>query len=213
MISFSPPDITEAEITEVAEAMRSGWITTGPRTKKLEAGLAKFCGTKKVCCLNSATSSLELILRILGVKSGDEVITSAYTYTATCSVICHVGATPILVDVEKDSYQLNLNQVSDAITERTKVIIPVDIGGTMCDYDKLFEIVEDKKKLFRSDSSIQKVFNRIIIVSDGAHALGSTYKGLRCGEIADFTTFSLVVLKNKTRKEYTGIRSEGSKAA
>ena len=201
MIPFSPPDITEEEIKEVSDTMRSGWITTGPRTKKLEKNLAMYCGTPKVCCFNSATSSLELALRILGIGPGDEVITSAYTYTASCSVICHVGATPILVDVSPNSYQIDLEKVEKAITSKTKAIIPVDIAGTMCDYDKLFDIVNKKTSLFTPNTDIQKDFNRIAIIADGAHALGSSYKGKMCGSIADFTTFSFHAVKNFTTAE------------
>lgn len=201
MISFSPPDITEAEINEVVDALRSGWITTGPRTKKFESNLATYIGNSKVCCLNSATSALELALRILGVGPGDEVITSAYTYTASCSVICHVGATPVLADVSPESYLIDLSEIEKLITEKTKAIIPVDIAGIMCDYDRLFNIVDSKKHLFQASSLLQSKLGRIAIIADGAHALGSIYKGKMCGSVADFTSFSFHAVKNLTTAE------------
>ena len=200
-VEFSPPDITELEIQEVADALRSGWITTGKRTKRFEDEIARYCGTEKSVCLNSATAALELTLRILGIGPGDEVITSAYTYTATVSVICHVGARPVLVDVKKDSYELDYDQVEQAITEKTKAIIPVDLGGILCDYDRIFSIVEQKKPIFIPRHAMQEKFNRIIVIADAAHAFGATRKGLTCGNIADFTCFSFHAVKNLTTGE------------
>ena len=212
-IPFSPPDITQEEIDEVVDALRSGWITTGPKTKLFEKNLATFCNTSTVCCLNSATAALELALMLMGIGPGDEVITSAYTYTASCSPIIHVGATPVLVDVSPDSFHLDYEAVGRAITAKTKAIIPVDLGGVMCDYDTLFQVLEEKKPLYTPNSPVQALFDRVMVLADSAHAIGATYKGKKAGEVADFTAFSLVVLKNRTRKEYTGIRSGGSKAA
>ncbi|MBC8542412.1 DegT/DnrJ/EryC1/StrS family aminotransferase [Bianquea renquensis] len=200
-VEFSPPDITELEIQEVADALRSGWITTGKRTKRFEDEIARYCGTEKSVCLNSATAALELTLRILGIGPGDEVITSAYTYTATVSVICHVGARPVLVDVKKDSYEMDYDQVEQAITEKTKAIIPVDLGGILCDYDRIFSIVEQKKPIFIPRHAMQEKFNRIIVIADAAHAFGATRKGLTCGNIADFTCFSFHAVKNLTTGE------------
>lgn len=200
-IAFSPPDITEEEISEVVDTLRSGWITTGPKTKKLENQLAEYIGTNKVVCLNSATACLELILRILGVGKGDEVITSAYTYTASASVIDHVGAKIVLVDTAENSYQMNYEQLEAAITDRTKAIISVDIAGVMCDYEKIFEIVERKKGLFMAETELQHKFGRISVVADGAHAFGAEYKGRKCGQVADFTSFSFHAVKNLTTAE------------
>lgn len=200
-IPFSPPDITEAEIKEVAEALRSGWITTGPRTKELEQQLADYIGVKKVVCLNSATAALEMTLRVLGIGAGDEVITSAYTYTASASPAVHVGASVVLVDTAKDSYEMDYDQIADAITEKTKVIIPVDIGGRVCDYDRIFEIVESKRDLFRAENDIQKAIGRIIVVADCAHALGAEWHGKNAGTIADFSAFSFHAVKNFTTAE------------
>jgi dTDP-4-amino-4,6-dideoxygalactose transaminase len=201
MIPFSPPDITQAEIDGVVEALKSGWITTGPKTKLFEKQLAQFCHTSKVCCLNSATAALELTLYLLGVGPGDEVITSAYTYTASCSPIIHVGATPVLVDVAPGSFHLDYDKVSQAITNKTKVIIPVDLAGVMCDYDKLFSILDEKKGLFEPNNAIQENFGRIIVLSDAAHALGAYYKGQIAGTVADFTAFSFHAVKNLTTAE------------
>lgn len=212
-IPFSPPDITQEEIDEVVDTLRSGWITTGPKTKLFEKQLAGFCNTSIVCCLNSATAALELMLRLLGIGPGDEVITCAYTYTASCSPIIHIGATPVLVDVAPGSFHIDAEAVGRAITEKTKAIIPIDIGGVLCDYDALYAVLEEKKHLYNPVNEIQRAFDRVIIVSDSAHAIGATYKGRKAGTIADFSTFSLVVLKNDTSKEYTGIRSGGPKAA
>ena len=200
-ISFSPPDITEAEIEEVAEALRSGWITTGPRTKKLEREIAEYCHTSKAVCLNSATAALELTLRVLGIGAGDEVITSAYTYTASASVIEHVGAKIILVDTAKDSFEMDYDALANAITEKTKAIIPVDLGGVPCDYAKLKSIVEAKKNLFQPSNEIQKAMGRIAITADAAHAFGASYNGQPIGSVADFTSFSFHAVKNFTTAE------------
>jgi dTDP-4-amino-4,6-dideoxygalactose transaminase len=198
-IPFSPPDITQEEIDAVTDTLRSGWITTGPKTKLFEKQLAEFCHTNKVCCLNSATAALELALRLLGIGPGDEVITCAYTYSASCSVIVHVGATPVLVDSALNSFHIDPEKVREAITPRTKAIIPIDIGGVMCDYDALYEVLEEKKKLYQPSNEIQSLFNRVVIVADAAHSIGATYKGRISGSVADFSAFSLVVLKNRTR--------------
>jgi len=200
-ILFSPPDISEAEEAEVIEALRSGWITTGPRTKQFESLIATFCHTRKAVCLNSATACMEMILRILGVGPGDEVITSAYTYTATASVIAHVGAKIVLVDTKPESFEMDYDRLSEAITERTKVVIPVDLAGIICDYGKVRKIVEEKKYLFAPSNDIQKAFGRIIILADAAHAFGSSRQGKMCGEIADFTSFSFHAVKNLTTAE------------
>lgn len=200
-ISFSPPDITEAEIEEVANALRSGWITTGPRTKKLENEIAEYCHTSKAVCLNSATAALELTLRVLGIGAGDEVITSAYTYTASASVIDHVGAKIVLVDTAKDSFEMDYDALADAITEKTKAIIPVDLGGVPCDYAKLKNIVDEKKNLFRPGNEIQKAMGRIAITADAAHAFGASWNGRPVGSVADFTSFSFHAVKNFTTAE------------
>jgi dTDP-4-amino-4,6-dideoxygalactose transaminase len=200
-IPFSPPDITDDEIEEVIEAMKSGWITTGPRTKELERRIAEYIGVNRAVCLNSATAAMELTLRILGIGPGDEVITSAYTYTASASVINHVGAKIVLVDTSADSFEMDYEKLADAITENTKAIIPVDIAGKMCDYDKINEAVESKRKLFKADNELQDLFNRVIVMSDAAHAFGAERKGLKCGQAADFTTFSFHAVKNLTTAE------------
>jgi len=200
-IPFSPPDITEAEISEVAEALRSGWITTGPRTKEFEKQIADYCCTNKAVCLNSATACMEMILRVLGVGPGDEVITSAYTYTATASVTCHVGAKVIMVDTSPDSFEMDYAKLTDAITERTKVIIPVDLAGIVCDYSKVFAAVESKKHLFKPANDIQKAFGRVVVLADAAHAFGAQKNGKMCGNIADFTSFSFHAVKNLTTAE------------
>lgn len=201
-IPFSPPDISEAEIQEVAQALRSGWITTGPKTKELERQVAQFCRTSKAVCLNSATAGLELTLHQLGIGPGDEVITSAYTYTASASVVCHVGATLKLVDCQPDSFEMDYDALENAITEKTKAIIPVDIGGVVCDYDRIFQIVEKKKSLFTpSDNPIQQSLGRVAVVADSAHAFGAKWHGKMCGEIADFTVFSFHAVKNFTTAE------------
>lgn len=200
-IPFSPPDMGEEEINEVIDTLKSGWITTGPKVKEFEKKIADYCHTSKAVCLNSATACMEMTLRLLGVGPGDEVITSAYTYTASCSVICHVGATPVLVDVAKDSFEMDYNQLAEKITEKTKVIIPVDLAGIMCDYDKIFEIVESKKGLFTPTNDIQKAIGRVIVLADSAHAFGASRKGKMCGEEADFTSFSFHAVKNLTTAE------------
>lgn len=200
-IPFSPPDITEAEIEEVADALRSGWITTGPKTKELEREVAAFCGTNRAVCLNSQTACGEMTLRVLGVGEGDEVITSAYTYTASASVVCHVGAKLVLVDTQKDSLEMDYDKLEAAITEKTKVIIPVDLGGVPCDYDRIFSIVEKKKALFHPTNELQKAIGRVIVMADAAHAFGATWKGRPVGSIADFSNFSFHAVKNFTTAE------------
>jgi len=200
-ILFSPPDITEKEIENVIDTMKSGWITTGPKTKEFEVKIAKYCETSKAVCLNSQTACQEMTLRVLGVGPGDEVITSAYTYTASASVIEHVGAKIVLVDTQKDSYEMDYEALEAAITEKTKVIIPVDIAGVMCDYDKIYEIVEKKKKIFKANNEIQKLYNRIIVSADAAHSFGAMYKGKKSGSVADFTCFSFHAVKNLTTAE------------
>lgn len=200
-IPFSPPDITTAEADEVREALLSGWITTGPRTKELERQIAAFCNVNKAVCLNSATACLEMALRILGVGLGDEVITSAYTYTASASVICHVGATPVLVDTGKDSFEMDYDKLANAVTEKTKAVIPVDLGGIPCDYDRIFDIVESKKALFSPNTDIQKAIGRVAIVADAAHAFGARWHSKMVGSIADFTSFSFHAVKNFTTAE------------
>lgn len=200
-IPFSPPDITDAEIEEVAKALKSGWITTGPRTKKLEKRLAEFCNTNKVVCLNSATAAEELNLRILGIGEGDEVIVPAYTYTATASAVIHVGAKVVFVDSQIDNVEMNYEALEKAITERTKAIVAVDLGGIICDYKKIFEIVNKKKKLFTANNDIQKAIGRVAVLADCAHALGASREGKMAGEIADFTSFSFHAVKNFTTAE------------
>lgn len=200
-IPFSPPDITENEIEEVINTLKSGWITTGPKTKEFEKKIAEYIGVNKAVCLNSATAAMELTLRILGVGPGDEVITSAYTYTASASVIQHVGAKIVLVDTAPDSFEMDYSKLADAITENTKVIIPVDLGGKICDYDTIYEIVENKRHLFKAKNEIQSKLNRIIVMADAAHAFGAIRKGLKCGQIADFTCFSFHAVKNLTTAE------------
>jgi len=189
------------EADEVRNALLSGWITTGPRTKELERQIASFCNTDKAVCLNSATACLESILRILGIGPGDEVITSAYTYTASASVVCHVGAKLVIIDTQKDSYEMDYNKLNDAINEKTKAIIPVDLGGVPCNYDRIFEIVECKKHLFRPNNDIQKSIGRVTVVADAAHAFGAKWHGMMAGNIADFTSFSFHAVKNFTTAE------------
>lgn len=200
-IPFSPPDMSEAEIAEVTEALRSGWITTGPRTKEFERQIAAYCHTERAVCLNSATACMEMILRVLGVGPGDEVITSAYTYTATASVTCHVGAKVVMVDTAPNSFEMDYDKLADAITEHTKAILPVDLGGVVCDYDKVYAAVESKKHLFRPANEVQKAFGRVVVLADAAHAFGAERKGRMCGEIADFTSFSFHAVKNLTTAE------------
>lgn len=200
-IPFSPPDIGEDEIQSVIDALKSGWITTGPKTKQFEKEIAQLCNTEKAVCLNSATAALELTLRILGIGEGDEVITSSYTYTASASPIAHVGAKIVLVDTQKDSFEMDYEKLASAITEKTKAIIPVDVAGILCDYDKIFKIVEEKKKLFKANNDIQKIYNRIIVVADSAHGFGAKKDEKMSGEFADFTTFSFHAVKNLTTGE------------
>ena len=200
-ISFSPPDITEAEIEQVAEALRSGWITTGPKTKELEREVADLCGTNRAVCLNSQTACAEMTLRLLGIHEGDEVITCAYTYTASASVGCHVGAKLVLIDTQEDSLEMDYNKLAEAITEKTKVIIPVDLGGVPCDYDRIFSIVEEKKKLFHPANKLQEAIGRVIVMADAAHAFGATWHGKPVGSIADFSNFSFHAVKNFTTAE------------
>ncbi len=202
MISFSPPDITEEEILEVADTLRSGWITTGPKTRELERQVAALCGTERAICLNSQTACAEMALRLLGIGPGDEVITSAYTYTATASVICHVGATPILIDTQPDSFEMDYAAMEAAITEKTKAIIPVDLGGVPCDYARIFAAAENKKHLFKpSDNAIQKALGRVIVLADTAHAFGASQNGIPAGTIGDFSAFSFHAVKNITTAE------------
>ena len=200
-IPFSPPDISEDEINEVIDTLKSGWITTGPKTKELERRLSEFTTTPKTVCLNSATAALELVLRVLGIGEGDEVIVPAMTYTASCSVIYHVGAKAVIVDIQKDGHEMDYEALENAITEKTKAIIPVDLAGIPCNYDKIFEVVNAKKSLFKANSEYQKKLGRIAVVADGAHALGSVYKGVKVGAVADFTTFSFHAVKNFTTAE------------
>ena len=200
-VPFSPPDMSELEVNEVCDAIRSGWITTGPRTKEFEKQIALYCHTDRAVCLNSATACMELVLRLLEVGPGDEVITCAYTYTATASVTCHVGAKVVMVDTAPGSFEMDYTKLADAITERTKVIIPVDLAGVVCDYGKVFEAVESKKHLFRASNELQKAFGRVIVMADAAHAFGAMQNGKMCGEIADFTSFSFHAVKNLTTAE------------
>ena len=200
-IPFSPPDISELEVSEVAEALRSGWITTGPRTKQLEKNIAEYIGVNKACCLNSQTACAEMALHILGIGEGDEVITTAYTYTASASVVCHVGAKLVLVDTKAGSFEIDYDAVEAVITEKTKVIIPVDLGGVPCDYDRLFDIVERKKHLFKPSNKIQEAMGRISINADTAHAFGAEWHGKKAGTIADFSSFSFHAVKNLTTAE------------
>ena len=210
-IPFSPPDMSEAEIQEVAEALRSGWITTGPKTKEFERLISMCCQTVRnddegkqrptVACLNSATACMELAMRVLGIGEGDEVIVPAYTYTATASSVCHVGARPVLVDCAPGSFEMDYDKVAEAITGRTKAIMPVDLGGIVADYDKVFAAVEAKKHLFRPSNDMQRAFGRCIVIADAAHAFGAMRHGMMCGEIADFTSFSFHAVKNLTTAE------------
>lgn len=200
-IPFSPPDISELEIQEVCEALRSGWITTGPRTKKLEQKLAQYCHTDKMVCLNSATAAEELNLRVLGIGPGDEVLVPAYTYTASASAAIHTGATVRFIDCQENSLEMDYDQMEAAITEKTKAVIPVDLGGIPCDYDRIYEAVERKKDLFRPNSEIQKAMGRIAVVADCAHALGAEKNGKMTGALADFSSFSFHAVKNFTTAE------------
>ena len=200
-IEFSPPDISQLDIDEVVDTLQSGWLTTGPKTKELERQIAQMCGTEKVACLNSATAALELALHVLGIGPGDEVITCAYTYTASASVIDHVGATIRLVDMDAESFQMDYDALANAINEKTKAVIPVDLGGIPCDYDKIFEILEEKKDLFRPNNALQETIGRVAIVADAAHAFGAKYKDKFIGAVADFTAFSFHAVKNFTTGE------------
>jgi dTDP-4-amino-4,6-dideoxygalactose transaminase len=206
-ISFSPPDISELEIEEVAQALRSGWITTGPRTKELEKRMAEFCHTKKQVCLNSATAAEELNLRVLGIKPGDEVIVPAYTYTSSASAAIHCGAKVIFVDCQKDGDpvthmpEMDYDAMEAAITEKTKAIVPVDLGGILCDYDRIYQAVERKKHLFRAESPLQETLGRVAVVSDCAHALGASRQGKMAGEASDFASYSYHAVKNFTTAE------------
>ena len=200
-IPFSPPDMSEAEASMVAEVLGSGWITTGPKTKEFEHLIAMCCGTQRAVCLNSATACMEMALRVLGIGPGDEVIVPAYTYTATASSVCHVGARPVMVDCAPGSYEMDYARVADAITERTKAVMPVDLGGVVCDYDRIYEAVESKKALFRPANDIQKAYGRPAVIADAAHAFGARRHGKMCGSIADFTSFSFHAVKNLTTAE------------
>lgn len=210
-IPFSPPDMSEAEVLEVADALRSGWITTGPKTKEFENLISMCCQTAemdaegkpvhKSVCLNSATAAMELALRVLGIGEGDEVIVPAYTYTATASSVCHVGARPVLIDCAPGSFEMDYEKMAEAITEKTKAIMPVDLAGIVADYDKVFAAVEAKKHLFKPANDIQKAYGRCIVIADAAHAFGAMWHGKMCGEIADFTSFSFHAVKNLTTAE------------
>ncbi|MHC8514313.1 DegT/DnrJ/EryC1/StrS family aminotransferase [Sporosarcina sp. ITBMC105] len=216
VIKFSPPDITQREIDEVVDTLKSGWITTGPKTKLFEKRIAEYCNTSKAVCLNSATSCMEMTLRLLGIGEGDEVITSAYTYSASASVIHHVGAKIVLVDTAKDSFHLDYALLEKAITEKTKAIISVDIGGVMCDYEKIFEAVNSSKDLFKPSNKLQSQIGRIAVIADAAHSFGASYRNKKSGELADFTCFSMHAVKNLTTAEggavvwrnITGINTE-----
>ncbi|MBQ3016485.1 MAG: DegT/DnrJ/EryC1/StrS family aminotransferase [Clostridia bacterium] len=200
-IPFSPPDITEEEIKEVSDALRSGWITTGPRTKELEAKVAEYVGSERCVCLNSQTACAELALRVLGIKPGDEVITSAYTYTASASVIDHIGATIVLVDTQENSLEMDYDKLEASITEKTKAIIPVDIAGIPCDYDKIYEIASKKSNIFKPESDIQRALGRIAVMADTAHSFGASRNGVPAGMLADFSSFSFHAVKNFTTAE------------
>lgn len=200
-ISFSPPDISEREIAEVVDTLKSGWITTGPRTKRFEREIAEYCNVNKAVCLNSQTACAEMALRVLGIGEGDEVITTAYTYTATAAVVCHVGAKLVLVDTQTDSLEPDYDAIEKAINERTKAIIPVDLGGVPCDYDRIFNIVNAKKSLFRPANRIQEAIGRVVVLADTAHAFGAVYKDKKVGSIADFSAFSFHAVKNLTTAE------------
>ena len=201
MIPFSPPDISELEIAEVAEALRSGWITTGPRTKQLEKNIAEWVGTEKCVCLNSQTACAEMALHVMGIGAGDEVITCAYTYTASASVIAHVGAKIVLIDTQKDSLEMDYDALEAAINEKTKAIIPVDLAGIPCNYDRIFEIVERKKHLFKPNNDIQSALGRVAVMADTAHAFGAKWHGKMIGSVADFSSFSFHAVKNLTTAE------------
>lgn len=201
LIPFSPPDITDLEINEVVDTLKSGWITTGPKTKLFERQIAAYCRTSRAVCLNSETDCREMALRILGIGKGDEVITTAYTYSASASVICHVSAKIVLVDTGKDSFQIDYDAIEAAINEKTKAVIAVDIAGVMCDYERIYEIANRKKYLFKPNTEMQRALGRIAIIADGAHSFGATSKGLISGQAADFTSFSFHAVKNLTTAE------------
>ena len=200
-IPFSPPDITDVEINNVVQVLKSGWITTGPKTKEFERKIAEYCTTNRAICLNSATAGMEMTLRVLGIGPGDEVITSAYTYTASASVIHHVGAKIVLVDTAENSYQMDYDKLGEAITEKTKAIICVDLAGIPCDYDEILKTINSKKQLFNPNNNIQKTIGRVTVIADGAHSFGASYKGKMSGSIADFTSFSFHAVKNLTTAE------------
>lgn len=200
-IPFSPPEITEAEIDEVVSVLKSGWITTGPKTKLFESRIADYCNTEKAVCLSSQTACAEMTLRILGIGPGDEVIVPAYTYTASASIICHIGATPVMIDCKEGSFEMDYDKMEAAINEHTKAIIPVDLAGIMCDYDRIFSAVENKKHLFVPSNDLQSAYGRVIVVCDAAHAFGARQKGKMCGEVADFSNFSFHAVKNLTTAE------------
>ena len=204
-IPFSPPDISEKEIEAVSEALRSGWITTGPRTKELERQMAEFTGTKRGACLNSATACMETALRLFGIGAGDEVIVPAFTYTASASVVCHVGATLKLIDVQEGTYHLDYDELEAAITEKTKAVIPVDIAGVMVDYDKIRAILESEKALFKPANAYQEALGRVLILADSAHGYGASRNGHKSGQCADFTSFSFHAVKNFTTGEGGGL--------
>lgn len=201
IIPFSPPDMSDEEINEVIDTLKSGWITTGPKVKEFEKMIAKYVGVNKVVCLNSQTACAEMALQILGIGKGDEVIVPAYTYTASAAIVCHVGAKLVLVDTQKDCLEMDYDALENAITEKTKAIIPVDLGGIPCNYDKIFEIVNKKKNIFKSANNIQKAIGRIAICADTAHAFGASWNGKMCGSIADFSAFSFHAVKNLTTAE------------
>lgn len=200
-IPFSPPDISEEEIANVVEVLKSGWITTGPKTKLFEQRIAEYCGTAKAVCLNSATACMELILRLFGIGEGDEVITSAYTYTASASVICHVGAKVVLADTAPGSFEMDYDKLPDLITDKTKAIIPVDIAGVMCDYGKIFKAVNSKKDIFKPNGKYQEALGRVLVLADCAHGFGAEQNGKKAGAVADFTSFSFHAVKNLTTAE------------
>ena len=200
-VPFSPPDIRDCDIEEVARALRSGWITTGPRTKQFEENIAQYVGSSRACCFNSQTACAEMALRMMEIGEGDEVITTSYTYTATASVICHVGAKPVLIDTQKDSIEMDYDALEKAVSEKTKAVIPVDIAGIPCNYDRIFDIVESKKHLFKPSGEIQNAIGRVIVLADTAHALGASRKNVMCGLIGDFSAFSFHAVKNLTTAE------------
>ncbi len=208
-IAFSPPDISETEIAEVVDTLKSGWITTGPKTKLFEKKLSEYTGAPKTACLSSATAAMELVLRLLEIGPGDEVITTPYTYTASASVIDHVGAKIVMVDLAPGSFEMDYTKLAAAINEKTKAIIPVDIGGRLCDYDAIYKTVNEKQNLFKPSSELQKLFNRVVVLADSAHSFGAKYKGKISGTIADFTTFSFHAVKNLTTAEGGALQWRG----